>query len=220
MELKNRGKSAKKPLMWSFLKLMFDGLKELENGVMVEDYQGRIVRCQATLITCICELPAKCLVSNSIQFNGKYGCWYCLQPGKTFHTDKGGHCHVFPYQNYNPTGPSRTRSSVEEDVTETVIKIQACSESYVTSSRGVKGLSWFMFLRGFNVIDGYNIDYMHGLCAGMMKTLLMFWFAKEHKKKNFSCFDKRDYVNKELSKIKPTIFVTRITRSLDELVYW
>ena len=77
---------------------------------------------------------------------------------------------MFPYQNYNPTGPSRTRSSVEEDVTETVIKIQACSESYVTSSRGVKGPSWLMFLRGFNVIDGYNIDYMHGLCAGMMKT--------------------------------------------------
>ena len=70
MELKNRGKSAKKPLMWSFLKIMFDGLKELEKGVMVEDYQGRMVRCQATLITCICELPAKCLVSNLIQFNG------------------------------------------------------------------------------------------------------------------------------------------------------
>ena len=171
--------SSKKPLMWSFLKPMYDELQLLEKGIMVKDYEGNVVKCQATILTCTCDLPAKCLVSNSVQFNGKYGCWYCLQPGETFKTGERGCCHIFPFQKHDPKGPARTMKSLLEDVNETVSKIQSGEKSY--TSNGIKGPSWLMFLKYFNAIDGYVIDYMHGVCAGVMKTLLARWFSKEHK---------------------------------------
>ena len=39
----------------------------------------RVVR--AALLMCSVDLPARCLCANMKQFNGKYGCVYCLNPG-------------------------------------------------------------------------------------------------------------------------------------------
>lgn len=37
--------------------------------------------CRIALIGCTCDLPAKALVLNAIQYNGFYGCSHCLQEG-------------------------------------------------------------------------------------------------------------------------------------------
>ena len=67
-------------------------------------------------MTCTCDLPAKCLVTNSMQFNGKHGCWHCLQRGSTYCTEGGGNCHVYPFNAEDPSGPKRTTDSVKKDV--------------------------------------------------------------------------------------------------------
>lgn len=54
------------------------------------------------------DLPARASVLNCIQFNGKYGCSFCEQPGMTVRTEKGGSVHSYPYNLNDPTGPART----------------------------------------------------------------------------------------------------------------
>lgn len=101
-----------------YLKPLFTDLKKLEQCVRLTDYLSQSFTCKAALLTCTCDLPAKSLVTNSIQFNGKYGCWRCLQPGEPFHTQKGGICHILPYNDDDPCGPKRSLDSIRSDVQE------------------------------------------------------------------------------------------------------
>ena len=38
-----------------------------------------------------------------------------------------------------------------------------------TALKGVKGLSWFLYVPGFNIIRGITIDYVHGTLLGVVK---------------------------------------------------
>lgn len=37
--------------------------------------------CHAVLIACTCDLPARAMVMNIVQFNGNHGCSHCKQKG-------------------------------------------------------------------------------------------------------------------------------------------
>lgn len=144
-----------------------------------------------------------------MQFNGKYGCWFCLQPGETYTTNKGEHVQCL---SLSRKGPRRTVESVEQDVNEVVKNIQEDRKNYVV--RGVKGSFWFMFLQRFNIIYGFVIDYIHGICAGVMKLLLVLWFDKQLKNEPFSVHHLKSKVSKRLQTITPNIQITRPPRSL------
>ncbi|PIK38304.1 hypothetical protein BSL78_24855 [Apostichopus japonicus] len=178
--------SPKKPIMWSFLNPLFLDLRKLESGVRLTDFSGEEFLCKAALLSCTCDLPAKSLVTNSIQFNGKHGCWHCLQPGETYRTESGGNCHVFPFNTEDPVGPKRTMEQILKDVKETVSKIKNQDKAYVTN--GCKGPFWFLYLKYFNFADGMVIDYMHCVCEGVMKLLLKLWFGVENRNNKFSFY--------------------------------
>ena len=210
--------SPRKPMMWSFLKPMFEELRQLEEGVNFVDHNGEDFKCQAGLLTCTCDLPAKALVANSIQFNGRFGCWHCLQKGQNFRTTSGGNCHVFPYNDDEPSGPKRTIEDIERDVKQVMDKIQQGQKDYVTN--GIKGPSWLMYLSWFDFANGFVIDYMHGICGGVTKSLLKLWFTSTHKREKYSFFNQRQKVSDLLKNIKPTINITRVPRGLDDLAFW
>ena len=52
-----------------------------------------------------CDLPARAMVYNMTQFNGKYGCTHCKQSGEQLLTSATGGVHVYPYIGTDPTGP-------------------------------------------------------------------------------------------------------------------
>ena len=85
-----------------------NALKDLESGVEFESPFRRKLFCKAVLLACIYDLPARCLVCNSMQYNGEYGCWKCLQPGKTVKTGQQGHARAFPFNEEDPKRPLRT----------------------------------------------------------------------------------------------------------------
>ncbi|KAK3085488.1 hypothetical protein FSP39_004118 [Pinctada imbricata] len=211
--------ASKKPQMWSFLRPLFDELKHLEsNGHQFSDYADQSFISKSILLTCTCDLPARAIVYNCNQFNGEYSCWYCLQRGETYHHNTGGISHIFPLQKTDPKGPPRTKDSVIKDVETAVINIR----NRITRStvNGHKGKFWFLYLSYFDPIHSCVIDYMHGICLGIMKQLLTLWFDKKYKDDTFSYFHAREKVNAHLRKIKPAMFVTRIPRALDDLSHW
>jgi len=90
-----------KPSMRIFLKPIISELKTLEKfGILVKsplvpmEFISKVV-----LLAGSCDLPAKCLMLNTIQFNGMYGCSKCYQPGITAKTNQQGpgHTHAYPF---------------------------------------------------------------------------------------------------------------------------
>lgn len=61
------------------------------------------------LLSCIFDAPAKSQFQNITQFNGEYGCSYCLEPGKTVKAGKG-HTHCFPFNHNNVNGHAKMRT--------------------------------------------------------------------------------------------------------------
>lgn len=210
--------SCRKPKMWSFLKPLYEELNKLgKKGFECTDFYGNIFDCQCFLLTCTCDLPARAIVYNCNQFNGEFSCWFCLQKGETFKHESGGISHIYPYQELLKD-PPRTPETVNRDVELASTKIRN-KESKPTVN-GHKGKFWFMYLNNFDPIYSCVVDYMHGICLGVCKQLLTLWFDKKNKTETYSFFAKRNDINFFLTKITPTLFVTRIPKSLDELIHW
>lgn len=119
-------------------------------------------------------------VYNCNQFNGGYSCWHCLQPGETYKHDTGGISHIFPFDKNNPKGPVRTKETIMQDTDQVVRNIR--QHKTKSSVNGHKGKFWFMFLNSFDYVNSCVIDYMDGVCLGVVKTLLTIWFDKKKQK--------------------------------------
>lgn len=61
---------------------------------------------------------------------------------------------------------------------------------------------------------------MHGVLLGVQKLLLELWFLPKFGKENFNFQDKQELVDKRLHGIKPTLNITRLPRSIQDLKYW
>ena len=204
-----------KPFMLSFLKPFHSIFHQLEtDGVEILNPKGENITVRAILLCGTCDLPARCLVCNSIQFNGFYGCLRCRQAGKSIKTQKGGHVHVYPFNTEDPSGPVQTKSGIMRDAQ------RAVQEK--SSVNGIKGPSWFAALRHHDIILGTAIDYMHCALEGVMKLLLELWFtSKEGQHEPFNISKQVEDVDKRISEIKPPNRVSRCPRSIEgHRKYW
>ena len=119
-----------------------------------------------------------------MQYNGEYGCWKCLLPGKTVKTGQRGHARAFPFNEEDPQGPLRTKELTLQHAKEALKQQMAGKSRYVVN--GVKGFSWLSILQHHDIVRGTAIDYMHGVLLGVQKLLLNLWFRNTHSKEEFS----------------------------------
>ena len=179
-----------KPQMLSFLKPIHDELKMLESkGVAIETHQKESFNSKCFLIAGTCDLPAKCLVCNSVQFNGYYGCSKCKIKGKSVGTGKG-HVTTFPFED-SLNATSRTKENFMDE--------KAVDEECV--SNGIKGPSWLARLESYDIIKGTGVDYMHCVLLGDVKTLMKLWFSSNHSKESFSIRSHIDDIDAEIKKV-------------------
>ncbi|XP_070537248.1 uncharacterized protein [Ptychodera flava] len=203
-----------KPDMLTFLKPFHATFSRLENeGITVETHTGRKFTSRVLLIAGTCDLPARSMVCNSVQFNGFFGCLKCLQPGQTVKTKKGGHVHTFPFIEENPTGPPRTHENMCQDAK------TATEQGKIVN--GIKGPCWFGGLNHYDLTNGTGIDYMHCVLQGVMKTLFSLWFDTTNSSEDFNISHKIHQVDKRLEEIHPPNEISRCPRSLEgHRKYW
>ena len=167
-----------KPNMHVYLKPIIGELVALErHGIEVQSPSvSHPFVSKAALLAGTCDLPAKCLILNTIQFNGMFGCSKCLQSGLSFPTSARGCVHIYPYCSEDPYGPARSRIQHDQDAQ------QAVAEKVTVN--GVKGPSWLRKLSNYDIINGTAIDYMHcvlyALCAIRcyeVVTVIMDWLG-------------------------------------------
>jgi len=102
-----------------------------------------------------CNLPAKCLVVNCMQFSGKHGCSKCLEAGITLSTSVRGHTHIYSYNSLYSDGHCQNR----EKETHCENTKEALKDNTIVN--GVKGPSWLIKLEHYDIIRGTSIDYIH-----------------------------------------------------------
>ena len=203
-----------KPDMLQFLKPFTESLTTLyTEGVRINspDIQETLT-CRGMLLCGTCDLPAKAIVHNMMQFNGHYGCNHCKQNGKQLSTG-AGKVHIYPYIDENPLGPLRTNDETKLHSHEAVATAKPVF--------GVKGPSWLSTVPKYNLIDGNVIDYMHCVLLGITKMLLKLWFNSEYSKELWYCGNQIKKADAKLLQIKPPTTITRVPRSIQHhRSYW
>lgn len=147
-----------KPEMSNFLEPLYREMRVLEEGYEFCDYTGNNFNCKCVLLTCTCDLPARAMVYNSVQYNGYYGCWHCMQPGERFRFEGGGSSHIFPY---DPNVQARSDQNIIDSVQKATENIQKGAKTINVNSH--KGPFWFMYLKYTPITNSCVIDYMQGV---------------------------------------------------------
>ena len=146
-------------------------------------------------------------MQNIKQFNGKYGCSWCLNPGIAISNSNGGPPkHVFDNQLY----PSRTLDGFVDNVRYLVENGEI--------RNGVKGASPLLLIPYFNIIDGFVVDYMHCIMLGVARHMSILWLEKTNEP--WYIGNKINNMNDMLLKIKPPSNITRAPRSFHERAQW
>ncbi len=146
-----------------------------QNGIVFQTPSG--TKClRAKLLCGIFDLPARAAVLNLTQWNGRFGCTYCLDEG----TQVGHVLLYLPCSEHIPRSENHTQ--------ECVLKSSPGKPVF-----GVKGAS--VLTPYLNIVKDTPIDYMHGVLEDVTKTLLhKFWLNGKYKDHGY-------YLNKHVKQI-------------------
>jgi len=156
-----------------------------------------------TLISSV-DSVARPMIQRIKQFNGKFGCSYCLNEGVIRDVGRGS-CRVY----LGDVGPNRTLEQHFADC-------NSIDQLEIDDINGVKGTSVVLLLDTFHIINSLVPDYMHCVLLGVVKTFVEAWFDS-------SSFENEWYLGRHvkefdfrLMNIKPPSEITRTPRSIND----
>lgn len=199
----------KKPHMRTFLNPFVEECVKLEDsGFTWEKDKGVSINTKVIPLVLMSDSVARPLIQNVKQFNGEYGCSYCLHKGKWIEKGRGS-TRVYPFQK-----DLQLRS--QEQTNEFV---EAALESG-QPVMGVKGPSALCRLPSFDVIEGSVPDYMHSVLLGVARTVTGLWLNSENHEKHWYIGRSTKLIDELLLKIKPPCNVPRVPRSVTLRKFW
>jgi len=188
-----------KPFIHECNKLAVDGFKWISRSK--QTYTTFV----HTLV-CSVDSVARCMLQGIKQFNGEYGCSWCLNPGQQ--VEKGnGTVRVYD-------------SKVYEKRTSTNIVTHARQSLSLGSCFGVLQASTLLMLKQFHIVHGFAVDYMHCILLGVSRSLTGMWFDSEHHGEKYYLGRHTTLVDDRLMIIKPPGCISRAPRSLKCRAYW
>ena len=105
----------RKPEPTLFLEPLYREFEIMEKGILVDiptETSGNISKLiKGVLIAGTFDLPARCLVSGSVQFNVKYGFVKFFESVESFKTAGGGNFWIYPFKKNDPSGPNRNNTN-------------------------------------------------------------------------------------------------------------
>lgn len=200
-----------KPIMSdNFLKPFVSEMMELSSNGINWENGSAFTNTKVFPVLCSCDAPARALVQNFMQFNGKFGCGFCEHKGK--HVEKGrGFCRIYDY-NENVVVPVRTLKSTMSYAEQSITKH--------TSVNGVKGPSELLRLYPhFNIIDSFVPDYMHSVLLGVTRHIANLLLGKSKEIYSLSKSNIRT-LNCRIKQMKQPKQMVRKLRSTDDIAFW
>ena len=200
---------SKKPVMNCFLKPLVDELVKLHQDGLKWSLQTKLVSTTVQLDLIVVDSVARPLLQNCKQFNGRYGCGFCLHEGTA--TDKGqGVVRTYPLKSSLPT--LRTHEQMLEHA--------EAAESSGTDVYGVKGVSLLYLIPDFDHVTGFNPEYMHSVLLGVVRQFVNLWFDSSSFDKEFSLRKQLPQIDNVIVSMKPPSEIKRLPRSLTARKFW
>ncbi len=159
-----------------------------------------------------CDSVARCAIQCIHQYNGSYGCSWCLQEG--VRVVKGaGHTNVYPGLHEE----LRTHQGLLDCGREVT------NDVALTHVKGVKSVSPLFLLKkyGFDMARGFPVDYMHCVLLGIERQFIELWTdSKYHESKWHMTAADINAIDKALLAIKPPCDIKRFPRSIKLAGKW
>lgn len=155
---------------------------------------------------------ARPIVCGTTQFNGAFGCSFCLIEGK--HVKKGaGYARVYlEPSDESERAPLRSLEQHNADLKE-VLRTGKKLNGILSSTPLAR-------LVGFDHVKALVPEYLHSCCEGVFNLLIELWTTRKNSKNIWYVGDKVNIVNGKLSNIEPPYEVTRTTAGIDKLKVW
>lgn len=197
-----------KPNMNTFLEPFVEETLHLQDhGFHWENVDNETITTKVYPLVLVADSVARPLLQNFKQYNGEFGCSYCLHKGvlvKRLH----GKARVYPVQATELRTAAQTEEYVERAI-ETGNPVN-----------GVKGHSVLSHIPHFNIIDSPVPDYMHNTVLGVSRAMAELWFTSKNHQAPWYIGTSQGIIDKKLLDIKPPCSVSRAPRSIDERRFW
>lgn len=156
---------------------------------------------------CLCaDAPARAAVGNSVQFNGFFGCPWCLSCGISL---DGRRLYV-------DTVPDVERTTAG------VLRDMRLALELGTPVNGLKGPSPLVRLPQFDLVQGYTVEYMHCVLLGVTRQFTEYWFDTSNSAEDYYIGRPTvvEVIDRRILSIRPPHHFTRLPRTLKERFYW
>ena len=199
-----------KPDMNVFLEPFINDCISLSEKGFSSTLPGSHIRisCKANAIVGICDAVARPLMQNFKQFNGHYGCGYCLHEGERVEQGNG----------WTMAYPKNSELIMRCKEGNAALVSEAMDTG--TPCMGVKGPSLLSLLPHFDIIKGMVPDYMHCICLGVVRQMAKLWFHSKHHEQPFYIGTLAPVIDSRLLAIKPPCSISRTPRSVSVLKFW
>lgn len=201
----------KKPCMSTFLRPFVTCMNDINvsGGISWQQSSTQtVVQSKVLAIVCCADAPAKCMLQGTNQFNGEYGCNYCLHKGEVL--SKGnGHVRVYPLQDTMKRTHNLLISHGDKNV-----------QSKNKHEMGVKTLTPLVLLNKFDMVKGFTIDYMHCILLGIVRQFLDLWLNTKHHEEPWYIGKRTTEINLRLLAIKPPCNIKRMPRLINHYSNW
>lgn len=191
-----------------YFKPLSDELEDLDENKIQVKIANTMYKIVLRVLLVTADTVARCKILMFKQFNGTFGCTYCLHPGA-----KIGDSNSYKY----PVGESdycRRTHSNSISLMKLALKTGECI-------CGVKGISPLIAFKDYELIQGTVVDYMHCVLEGVVSLLLDLWLDSEnHFHKYYVTPRMEEIINKNLDCIKGLKSFTRRPRSTQEKSFW
>ena len=150
-----------KPNMSAYLQAFSESMEELSKSGIQCRINGEEKNIKPYAICCCVDSIARPPMQGSTQFNGRFGCNWCLQEGKQVNNS-------WKY----PLMPDKLKM---RNATDSLTHIEV---AVATGKRtfGFKLASPLLFLPKFDIVFGFVPDYMHFMLLGVVRQFTMYFF--------------------------------------------
>ncbi|CAN8023538.1 unnamed protein product [Ixodes persulcatus] len=195
---------AKHPDMSLFVGKFVEHLSSMDP--IIWQAKSQMVSSKVYAVCCCLDAPARAAVQNQVQFNGYFGCPWCMVAGE--HLEGAMR---FPEAH-----------QIEERTHELVLRDMKYAVTYDTTVNGFKGPSPLINLENYDMVSGQACEYMHSVLLGVTKQLTEHLLDSSNSAERFYIGSPQslESANKLLMSIRPPHCITRLPRSLCERSYW
>lgn len=199
-----------KPEMTCYLQpIVNELLSLLESGLQWSLPSGETVNTSIVLDLLVADSVARPLIQQFNQFNGRHGCGFCVHEGVV--VTKGlGSVRTYPVSVNIPE--LRTHAQCLE-----FAELAQLSQKAVC---GVTGVSLLYLLPKFDIVNGFNPEYMHCILLGVVRQFANLWFDSVSHDKAYCLRKNIVQIDQIIFRCKPPSEIKRLPRSLSERKHW